>query len=154
MEEQRQQEEEAEDEEHEKEQQAKDVTPSGFDIDSQAVKQQGHATLPAPAPSAPTPLELQQVEVELRLLEALEVYHPSKLLGMHRHFILYGLMENLQRRLNYHFTAQEILGLLDRFYNLEFLKPDEEEGELLSQEEEFSLPASILSIKEGPKGSC
>ncbi|KAL2621089.1 hypothetical protein R1flu_001294 [Riccia fluitans] len=97
--------------------------------------------------------ELQQVEVELRLLEALEIYHPTKLLGMHRHFVLYGLMENLQRRLNHHFTAEEILGLLDRFYNLELLKPDEEEMDFLNQEEEFSLPASVLSVKEGSRGS-
>ncbi|BBN14980.1 hypothetical protein MPTK1_6g15990 [Marchantia polymorpha subsp. ruderalis] len=115
------------------------------------------STPPAPSsatgPPAAVCKELQQVEVELRLLEALEIYHPSKLLGMHRHFILYGLMEYLERRLNHHYTAEEILELLDRFYNLELLKPDEEELELLSQEEEFALPASILAVKEEPRGS-
>ncbi|KAG6544280.1 hypothetical protein Mapa_014283 [Marchantia paleacea] len=114
------------------------------------------STPPAPSATGPPAVckELQQVEVELRLLEALEIYHPSKLSGMHRHFILYGLMEYLERRLNHHFTAEEILELLDRFYNLELLKPDEEEVELLSQEEEFALPASILAVKEEPRGSA
>ncbi|CAM6081691.1 unnamed protein product [Calypogeia fissa] len=94
-----------------------------------------------------------QVEVELGLLEALEIYHPAKLQGVHRHFILYGLMEYLERRLHHHFTSDEILELLDRFYNLDLLKPNEEESELLSQEEDFSLPASTLSVKEELKES-
>jgi hypothetical protein len=42
--------------------------------------------------------EQSQVELELRLLEALEIYPPVKLRGIHRHFVLYGLMEYLGRR--------------------------------------------------------
>jgi MRG-binding protein len=49
-------------------------------------------------------------------------------------------MEYLKKRLNRHFSSDEVLQLLDRFYNLEMLKPDDEEMEALNQEEEFSLP--------------
>ncbi|XP_024526434.1 uncharacterized protein LOC9655386 isoform X1 [Selaginella moellendorffii] len=92
--------------------------------------------------------ELQQLQLELRLLEALEIYHPSKLQGIHRHFILYGLMEFLEKRLNRHFSAEEILQTLNGFYNLELLKPDDEEVELASHQEDFSLPSSV---REDPK---
>jgi len=67
---------------------------------------------------------------------------------MHRHFVLFGLMEYLKKRLNRHFSPDEVLQLLDRFYNLEMLKPDDEEMEALSQEEEFSLPHSIFMIRD------
>eukprot|EP01018_Ginkgo_biloba_P035215 Gb_27481 [translate_table: standard] len=108
-----------------------------------------HSPFQAPRSSASSlPKELPQVELELRLLEALEIYHPVKLQGMHRHFVLFGLMEYLKRRLNRHFSADEVLQLLDRFYNLEMLKPDDEEMEALNQEEDFSLPHAIFMMKD------
>ncbi|RID65754.1 hypothetical protein BRARA_D00932 [Brassica rapa] len=49
--------------------------------------------------------EQSQVELELTLLEALEIYPPIKLRG------------NFDRQ----FLADEVLQLLDRFYNIEML---------------------------------
>uniref|UniRef100_A0A7I4ASS0 Uncharacterized protein n=2 Tax=Physcomitrium patens TaxID=3218 RepID=A0A7I4ASS0_PHYPA len=86
----------------------------------------------------------QQVELELRLLEAFAIYRPSLLAGMHRHFILFGLMHHLERRLNQRFSPDEVLQLLDRFFNLDLLEPDDEELELVNHKEDFSLPQSIL----------
>ncbi|XP_057839666.1 uncharacterized protein LOC131049626 isoform X1 [Cryptomeria japonica] len=146
-----------------------------------------HSPFQPPRSSASSlPKELPQVELELRLLEALEIYHPVKLQGikwrshqgkssrikdglrrddqartratssnpafprqgLHRHFVLYGLMEYLRRRLSRNFSPDEVLQLLDRFYNLEMLKPDDDEIEALGQEEEFSLPHSVFMMKD------
>ncbi|RZS24814.1 hypothetical protein BHM03_00057927 [Ensete ventricosum] len=71
--------------------------------------------------------------------------------GIHRHFVLYGLMEYLRRRsfiscscsFDRNFSAEEVLQLLDRFYNLELLKPDDEEAEIF-REDDFSLPQSFF----------
>ncbi|XVE74335.1 hypothetical protein DITRI_Ditri12bG0008800 [Diplodiscus trichospermus] len=95
--------------------------------------------------------EQQQVEVELRLLVALAFYPPVKLQGMHRHFVLYGLMEFLRRSLDRHFSPDEVVQLLDRFYNLEVLKPDtdDEEVDILNHEEDFCLAQSYF-VKEEP----
>ncbi|XP_074584619.1 uncharacterized protein LOC141840507 isoform X9 [Curcuma longa] len=87
---------------------------------------------------------LPKVEVELRLLEALEIYPPSRLQGIHRHFVLYGLVEYLRKSFDRQFTAEEVLQLLDRFYNLEAMKPEEEEAEILNKEDDFSLPQSFF----------
>ncbi|XP_031491080.1 uncharacterized protein LOC116258101 isoform X2 [Nymphaea colorata] len=103
-----------------------------------------HSPCHAPPSSASS---LPKVELELRVLEALEFYPPVKLQGIHRHFVIFGLMEYLRRSLDRHFSPDEILQLLDRFYNLEMLKPDEEEMEILNQEEEFSLPQGF-SLKD------
>ncbi|XVF43214.1 hypothetical protein PTKIN_Ptkin02bG0022800 [Pterospermum kingtungense] len=104
-----------------------------------------HSPCKAPPSSASSvPKEQQQVELELRLLEALEIYPPVKLRGVHRHFVLYGLMEFLRRSLDRHFSPDEVLQLLDRFYNLEVLKPDDEEVDILNHEEDFSLPQSYF----------
>ncbi|XP_042467132.1 uncharacterized protein LOC122050276 isoform X1 [Zingiber officinale] len=92
--------------------------------------------------------EQSQVEVELRLLEALEIYPPSRLQGIHRHFVLYGLMEYLRKSFDRQFTAEEVLQLLDRFYNLEAMKPEEEEAEILNKEDDFSLPQSFFDKDE------
>ncbi|XP_059648779.1 uncharacterized protein LOC132294801 isoform X2 [Cornus florida] len=109
-----------------------------------------HSPCKAP-PSSASSLrkEQSQVELELRLLEALEIYPPAKLKGIHRHFVLYGLMEYLRRSFGRHFSSSDVLQLLDRFYNLEMLKPDDEETEILNQEEDFSLPQSYF-VKEEP----
>ncbi|KAH0434470.1 hypothetical protein IEQ34_026828 [Dendrobium chrysotoxum] len=81
-----------------------------------------HSPGQAPPSSASSlPKEHQQVELELRILEALEIYHPAKLQGLHRHFVLYGLMEYMRKSFEKQFTADEILQLLDRFFNLEML---------------------------------
>ncbi|VFQ71018.1 unnamed protein product [Cuscuta campestris] len=69
------------------------------------------------------------------------------LAGIHRHFVLYGLAEYLRRRFNKHFSADEVLKLLDRFYNLEMLEPDDD-TEILNQEEDFCLPSSFFSKEE------
>ncbi|XP_057950107.1 uncharacterized protein LOC131145070 isoform X1 [Malania oleifera] len=79
-----------------------------------------HSPCKAP-PSSASSLPKSQVELELRLLEALEIYPPIKLRGIHRHFVLYGLMEFLRRSFDRHFSPDEVLQLLDRFYNLEML---------------------------------
>ncbi|KAF4368159.1 hypothetical protein F8388_022792 [Cannabis sativa] len=129
-----------------------------------------HSPCKAPPSSASSlPKEQSQVELELRLLEALEIYPPIKLQGMpllifvtklllqfllffgqtsiHRHFVLFGLMEFLRRSFNRQFSSDEVLQLLDRFYNLEVLKPDDEDIEVLNREEDFSLPQSFF-VKE------
>ncbi|KAG8068056.1 hypothetical protein GUJ93_ZPchr0005g14693 [Zizania palustris] len=63
-----------------------------------------------------------QVEMELRVLQALEFYPPSMLKGIHRHFVvLYALMEYLEKSLIRQFSADEVLQLLHRFFNLEKL---------------------------------
>ncbi|OEL22385.1 hypothetical protein BAE44_0016597 [Dichanthelium oligosanthes] len=45
----------------------------------------------------------------------------SLIRSIHRHFVLYGLMEYLRKSLDRQFTADEVLQLLDRFFNLEML---------------------------------
>lgn len=108
-----------------------------------------HSPCKAPPSSASSlPKEQSQVELELRLLEALEVYPPVKLRGIHRHFVLYGLMEFLRRRFDRHFAPDEVLLLLDRFYNLDMLKPDDEEMEILNHEEDFCLPQSYFDKED------
>ncbi|XP_039137184.1 uncharacterized protein LOC120274718 [Dioscorea cayenensis subsp. rotundata] len=102
---------------------------------------------PSSASSLPKNQDHSQVELELRALEALETYPPVRLKGVHRHFVLYGLMENLRRSCDRHFSADEVLQLLDRFFNLEMLKPDDEEMDIFNQEEDFSLPQSFF-VKE------
>ncbi|KAL1551120.1 hypothetical protein AAHA92_19001 [Salvia divinorum] len=92
--------------------------------------------------------EKSEVDLELRLLEALEIYPPSKLQGVHRHFVLYGLTEYMRRSFNRPFTADDVLKLVGRFYNLEMVKPDDEDAEFLSHEEEFRLPQSFFADEE------
>ncbi|KAL3646402.1 hypothetical protein CASFOL_011582 [Castilleja foliolosa] len=65
--------------------------------------------------------ENSEVELELRLLEALEIYPPSKLRGVHPHFVLYGLTEYMRRSFSRPFTADDVLKLLERFFNLEMV---------------------------------
>ncbi|KAJ4850953.1 hypothetical protein Tsubulata_011536 [Turnera subulata] len=105
---------------------------------------------PPPSSSAASSLskEQLQVELELRLLEALGIYPPVKLRGMHRHFVLFCLMEFLRRSFGRQFSSDEVLQLMDRFYNIEMLKPDDEEAEILNHEEEFSLPESYFDKEE------
>ncbi|GAA0152070.1 hypothetical protein LIER_10643 [Lithospermum erythrorhizon] len=100
------------------------------------------------SPCKPNRKEQTQVDLEIRLLEALEIYPPAKLRGIHRHFVLYGLTEYLRRSFNRSFTSDDVLKLLDQFYDLEMVKPDDEDSEILSQEEDFSLPSSFLAKDE------
>ncbi|KAL6538758.1 hypothetical protein OROMI_025084 [Orobanche minor] len=72
--------------------------------------------------------EKSEVELELRLLEALEIYPPSKLRGVHRHFVLYGLTEYMRKS-----------------------KPDDEDAEFLNHEEDFRLPQSYFAEEESKK---
>ncbi|KVH96176.1 Chromatin modification-related protein EAF7 [Cynara cardunculus var. scolymus] len=82
-----------------------------------------HSPCKAPNSSASSlRKEQSQVDLELKLLEALEIYPP--------------------------FSASDVLQMLDRFYNLEMLKPDDEESGILNQVEEFSLPPSYFSKEE------
>lgn len=57
-------------------------------------------------------------------------------------------MEFLRRSFGRQFSSDEVLQLLDRFYNLEMLKPDDEETEFLNQEEDFSLPKGYFDKEE------
>ncbi|KAG9439981.1 hypothetical protein H6P81_020146 [Aristolochia fimbriata] len=100
-----------------------------------------------PSSASSLPKEHSQVELEVRVLEALEIYPLAKLQGVHRHFVLYGLMEYLRSRFDRHFSADEVLQLLDRFFNLEVLRPEDNEIEALNREEEFSLPQNFF-VKE------
>ncbi|MCL7050848.1 hypothetical protein MKW94_008303 [Papaver nudicaule] len=102
---------------------------------------------PPPSSASSLPKEQSEVELELRLLEALELYPLAKLQGIHHHFILYGFMEYLRRSFDRPFSSEEVLQLLDRFYNLDMLKSDDDEVEIPNQEEDFSLPQSYF-IKE------
>ncbi|KMT08953.1 hypothetical protein BVRB_6g136660 isoform B [Beta vulgaris subsp. vulgaris] len=81
-----------------------------------------HSPCKAPPSSASSlTKEQSQAELELRFLEALEIYPPGKLKGIHRHFVLYGVMEFLRRSFDRQFSSEEVMRLLDRFYNLEML---------------------------------
>lgn len=57
-------------------------------------------------------------------------------------------MEYLKRSFDRHFTAEEVLELLGRFYNIEMLKSDDDEIDVLNNEEDFSLPQSFFSKDE------
>ncbi|KAG6574046.1 hypothetical protein SDJN03_27933, partial [Cucurbita argyrosperma subsp. sororia] len=100
-----------------------------------------------PSSASSLPKEQAQIELELKLLQALEIYPLVKLQGIHRHFVLFGLMEFLRRSFDRQFSSDEVLQLLDRFYNLEMLKPDDEEMEILNHEEDFCLPQTFF-VKE------
>uniref|UniRef100_A0A0E0DTT7 Uncharacterized protein n=1 Tax=Oryza meridionalis TaxID=40149 RepID=A0A0E0DTT7_9ORYZ len=52
-------------------------------------------------------------------------------------------MEYLRKSLDRQFSADEVLQLLDRFFNLEMLKPEDDEKDNFTQGEEFSLPESF-----------
>ncbi|XP_022968533.1 uncharacterized protein LOC111467738 [Cucurbita maxima] len=107
-----------------------------------------HSPCKAPPSSASSlPKEQSQIELELKILQALEIYPLVKLQGIHRHFVLFGLMEFLRRSFDRQFSSDEVLQLLDRFYNLEMLKPDDEEMEILNHEEDFCLPQTFF-VKE------
>ncbi|GAU50910.1 hypothetical protein TSUD_91630 [Trifolium subterraneum] len=103
---------------------------------------------PHPSSASSLPKDQAQAELELKLLEALEIYPPIKLQGIHRHFVLYGLMEYLKKSFDRDFSSEEVLQLLDRFYNLEMLKTDDEEIDILNHEEDFSLPQSYFGKEE------
>ncbi|XP_055805994.1 uncharacterized protein LOC129874692 [Solanum dulcamara] len=92
--------------------------------------------------------EQSQVELEIRLLEALEAYPPAKLKGIHRHFVLYGLTAHLRRSLNRQFSPDEVLKLLDRFYNLDMVKPEDEDAKIFNREVVFCLPHSYFSTEK------
>lgn len=57
-------------------------------------------------------------------------------------------MEFLRRSLDRQFSSEEVMRLLDRFYNLEMLKGDDEDSEFPNREEDFSLPQSYFVKKE------
>ncbi|TVU20625.1 hypothetical protein EJB05_36840 [Eragrostis curvula] len=100
-----------------------------------------------PSSASSLPKEHSQVELELRLLQGLEFYPPSKLKGIHGPFVLYGLMEYLSKSLDRNFSCGEVLQLLERFFNLELVKPEDDEKDSFGQSEDFSLPESFR-IKE------
>uniref|UniRef100_A0A7N0TRJ8 Uncharacterized protein n=1 Tax=Kalanchoe fedtschenkoi TaxID=63787 RepID=A0A7N0TRJ8_KALFE len=95
-------------------------------------------------PSSASSLSKSQVDLELRLLEGLDMYPPAKLQGVHRHFALFGLMEYLKRSFGRGFSSEEVLQLVDRFYNLEYVKPDDDEMECFTQLDEFRLPQTYF----------
>ncbi|GAY44184.1 hypothetical protein WN943_020204 [Citrus x changshan-huyou] len=124
-----------------------------------------HSPCKAPPSSASSlPKEQSQVELELRLLEALEVYPPVKLRGMYTPSLCPLWSHGISAkkvccasclcflitcpRFDRHFAPDEVLQLLDRFYNLDMLKPDDEEMEILNHEEDFCLPQSYFDKEE------
>ncbi|KAL5553648.1 hypothetical protein UlMin_041049 [Ulmus minor] len=107
-----------------------------------------HSPCKAPRSSASSlNKEQAQVELEIQLLQGLERYPLEKLRGINRHFVLFGLTEYLKRSLDRQFSSEEVLQLLDRFYNLDELKSDDEDVEIMFPEEDFSLPQSFF-VKE------
>ncbi|KAJ0094428.1 hypothetical protein Patl1_16668 [Pistacia atlantica] len=123
-----------------------------------------HSPCKAPPSSASSlPKEQSQVELELRLLEALEIYPPVKLQGRYASplcplwsngipakevVVFMFVFPFLIARFDRHFSPDEVLQLMDRFYNLEMLKPDDEEMEILNHEEDFNLPQSYFDKEE------
>ncbi|KAK6921916.1 hypothetical protein RJ641_012423 [Dillenia turbinata] len=102
-----------------------------------------HSPCKAPPSSASSlPKEQSQVELEIKLLEALEIYPPSKHTSPLCPLWSDGIYA--EEVFDRHFSPDEVLQLLDRFYNLEMLKPDDEEMGILNQEEDFSLPQSFF----------
>ncbi|KAH0668436.1 hypothetical protein KY289_022929 [Solanum tuberosum] len=85
-------------------------------------EQDGFSVLSPCKPASSHKEEQSQVEFEISLLEALEIYPLAKLRGIHRHFVLFGLTENLRRSLRRQFTPDDVLKLLDRFYNLNMVE--------------------------------
>ncbi|CAK9874858.1 unnamed protein product [Sphagnum jensenii] len=104
------------------------------------------ASVPTSAPPSSAPAN--QTELEFELQNALLTYPHWRLTGMHRHFILFGLMEYLERRLKRRFTSDEVLQLLDRCYNLDHMTVDHKEVEMLKEQKEFSLPPEIFVMGE------
>ncbi|KNA14368.1 hypothetical protein SOVF_108100 isoform A [Spinacia oleracea] len=108
-----------------------------------------HSPCKAPPSSASSlSKEQSQAELELRFLEALEIYPPGKLKGVHHHFALYGMMEFLRRSFDRQFSADEVMRLLDRFYDLKMLRGEGEDAEFPQREEDFSLPQSYFAKEE------
>ncbi|WMV27964.1 hypothetical protein MTR67_021349 [Solanum verrucosum] len=85
-------------------------------------EQDGFSVLSPCKPASSHKEEQSQVELEIRLLEALEIYPLAKLRGIHRHFVLFGLTENLRRSLRRQFTPDDVLKLLDRFYDINMVE--------------------------------
>ncbi|XP_031274436.1 uncharacterized protein LOC116132897 isoform X1 [Pistacia vera] len=114
-----------------------------------------HSPCKAPPSSASSlPKEQSQVELELRLLEALEIYPPVKLRGRYASPLCPLWSNGIPAKevvvfmFDRHFSPDEVLQLMDRFYNLEMLKPDDEEMEILNHEEDFNLPQSYFDKEE------
>ncbi|XP_049404816.1 uncharacterized protein LOC125868226 [Solanum stenotomum] len=111
-------------------------------------EQDGFSVLSPCKPASSHKEEQSQVELEIRLLEALEIYPLAKLRGIHRHFVLFGLTENLRRSLSRQFTPDDVLKLLDRFYDLNMVKPDDADAKIFNKEEVFCLPHSYFLMEE------
>uniref|UniRef100_A0A7S0R2T9 Uncharacterized protein n=1 Tax=Pyramimonas obovata TaxID=1411642 RepID=A0A7S0R2T9_9CHLO len=95
--------------------------------------------------------EVEELKVELKLLEAMEIYRPNKLVGVHRNFVLVGLVESLERRLDRPFTTKEVLEVVDRFYNLEKVTASESDDDAFEEDEEFTLPPELAPTKVSKK---
>ncbi|OVA00789.1 Chromatin modification-related protein EAF7 [Macleaya cordata] len=63
-------------------------------------------------------------------------------------FYIFSHLGNSFVSFDRHFSPDEVLQLLDRFYNLDMLKSDDEEMEILNQEEDFTLPQSFFTKEE------
>ncbi|KAH0878516.1 hypothetical protein HID58_065910 [Brassica napus] len=101
--------------------------------------------------------EQSQVELELTFLEALEIYPPVKLRGNYMVSCFLPMASRDTSPLcslwsdgvsRQKFSADEVLQLLDRFYNIEMLKSDDEEIDILNHEEDFTLPPSYFDKEE------
>ncbi|CAI9096474.1 OLC1v1032635C1 [Oldenlandia corymbosa var. corymbosa] len=95
-------EEEEEEEQEEAEDNNNNNNKSEDDDDDDEEEEPEQDGLSVHSPCKPPPSSKQKdnsdVELELKLLEALEIYPPVKLGGVHRHFVLYGLTEYLRKR--------------------------------------------------------
>ncbi|RXI04995.1 hypothetical protein DVH24_006252 [Malus domestica] len=123
----------------------------------------------SPSSASSLPKDQSEIELELVLLEALEFYPLTKLqekvpfhltlllpgfltlIPVSLHFLIDSLTLFLYdlHRFDRYFSSDEVLQLLDQFYNLEMLKPDDDEMEILNHEEDFCLPPSFF-VKEEP----
>ncbi|KAL0814448.1 hypothetical protein Bca101_070891 [Brassica carinata] len=140
----------------------------GGDKDKEKEEEQDDMSVHSPCKALPSSAsslskEQSQVELELTFLEALEIYPPVKLRGnyMVSCFLPMGLCSNVASRdtsplcslwsdgvSRQKFSADEVLQLLDRFYNIEMLKSDDEEIDILNHEEDFTLPPSYFDKEE------
>mmetsp|Transcript_26618 Transcript_26618/g.36748 ORF Transcript_26618/g.36748 Transcript_26618/m.36748 type:complete len:104 (-) Transcript_26618:127-438(-) len=87
--------------------------------------------------------EDDELLLELRFLEALQIYNPTKLVGLHRSFVLVGLLESLERRLGRSFTIAEVLEIVDRFYNLDKLMASDSDEDEFVETSDFTLPPEL-----------
>mmetsp|Transcript_321 Transcript_321/g.1079 ORF Transcript_321/g.1079 Transcript_321/m.1079 type:complete len:101 (+) Transcript_321:123-425(+) len=84
-----------------------------------------------------------ETDANIKLLEALMLYSPRKLVGVHKHFCLLGICEHLERSTGTKVRPEQVLELVEKYYDLSQLEVEEEDAELESVEQDFELPANF-----------